>query len=147
MLLDDLRLQERAGRVLLDPFTYSAQFPLATFLVNATLAVNVQINSDSYFVWRYTAFAGFSAAGTPVAVPDVTVSFFETGAGRNLQDQALHLLTCTGTGQLPYVLPEPKKLEASSVLTVTATNLGPAAMLGYFTFSGFKVFDVKNYSR
>lgn len=147
MLLDDIRMEERAGRVSLEPFKYSAQFPLATFVVNAIIPVNVQINADSDFIWRYTTWNAFSAAGVAVAVPDVTVTFFETGAGRNMQDQAVHLLSCAGTAQLPYVLPEPKRLQAASVLTVTATNLGPANMLMYLTFHGYKLFKVARYER
>jgi hypothetical protein len=148
MLLDQILQQARAGEVDLQGFTYSAVFPIANFLAGATVTINVPINADSDFIWRYTIHSGWSAANTPVIAPDWTITFFDSGSGRNLQDQALHISCCSGTAQLPYVLPEPYRLASSSVLAVTMTNnaAGPAC-IAYVTFGGFKVYNLKSYSR
>lgn len=147
MLLDDLLQAARAGKVELDPFTYSAQFPIATFVGGATIPVNISINADSDFVLRYSNLASFSAAGTPVVTPDYTITLFDTGSGRNLQDQALHVSTVTGSGILPYIWPEPKLIKANSTLVVTLTNLTAVAALTYVSLIGFKVFYLSSYNR
>jgi hypothetical protein len=147
MLLDEILTAERAGRIKLEPFTYSAQFPIAAFLAGATLGINVNIQADSDFVWRYTTLVAFSAAGVLVVAPDYTIAFSDTGAGRNMQDQAIHVACCTGTAQLPYILPEPKRLAAASVLIVTMTNIGGPAALAYVTLGGFKVYEIAGFAR
>jgi hypothetical protein len=147
MLLDDLLQASRAGKIELDPFTYSAQFPITTFIGGATVPINISINADSDFVIRYTNLAAWSAAGVPVVTPDYTLIFFDTGSGRNLQDQAIHVATVTGTGQLPFIWPEPKLIKGNSTLVVTLTNLTAIPALAYVTLSGFKVFYLANYNR
>lgn len=147
MLLDEILTAERAGRIKLEPFNYSAQFPIAAFLAGATLAVNVAIQNDSDFVWRYTTLVSWSAAGVLVVAPDYTIAFNDTGAGRNMQDQAIHVNCITGNGQFPYILPEPRRLAAASVLIVTMTNVGGPAALAYVTLSGFKVYALSAYVR
>jgi len=147
MLLDDLLSQERAKLIQLQPFAYTALFPIAGFVAGAVLAINVPINNDSDFVWRYTTLTAMSAAGVPVVVPDYTVQFFDTGSGRNFQDQPRHVLNCMGTAQLPYILPEPLRIAAASILIVTMTNIGGPAALAYVELSGMKVFNLSGYAR
>lgn len=148
MILDELRDLERAKKVNLVYFNYSAVFPIATFLAGVTLPVNVPINNDSDFLWRFSTLAAFSAPGVIIPVPDMLVSYSDSGSGRNLQDQPQHVLNVCGTAQLPFVLPEPYLITAGSTLGVALTNnaLGPAALVN-MTFSGFKVQYLNGYSR
>lgn len=148
MILDDLRELERSKRVLLQYFTYSTQFPAATFLAGATITNNVSIQNDSDFLWRYTMLTSYSAAGVFVPAPDMLISFSDTGSGRNLQDIPNHVGNVTGTAQLPYVLPEPFLITAGSILNVTLTNnaAGPAALVSV-SLGGFKVFHLQGYQR
>lgn len=147
MLLRKLQELADCDQVELFPFHYSAIFPIATFLVGATIAVNVNINNEADFVIRQSQVTAWSAAGVLVPAPDVTVSLFDTGSGRNWQDQPQHIANVLGTGQLPFLWPEAVKLAGGSVLTVSATNIGPAAMLMYVTFSGMKVYLRSGYNR
>lgn len=147
MLMDKLRAAANAGQIELFPFSYSAIFPLATFIVGATLPVNVNINNEADFVIRQSMLTAYSAPGVFVPAPDLTVSLFDTGSGRNWQDQPQHVSNVLGTGQLPFLWPEPVRLTGGSVLTVTMTNLGPAAMLAYVTFSGMKIYLKPGYQR
>ena len=147
MLLDDLLIASRAKRIELVPFTYSAVFPIATFTAGATLAINVPINNDSDFCWRYTTLSAYTAINVPQVAPDYTISFFDTGSGRNDQDQAIHVSCVTGTALLPYVLPEPRKIAAGSVLTVTMTNVGGVAALAQVVLNGFKIYTLQGYNR
>jgi hypothetical protein len=147
MLLDDVLAASRAGKVEIDPFNYSAIFPLATFTAGAVVPVNIPITSDSDFVCRYTNLAAFSAPGVPVVLPDYTLTLFDTGSGRSMQDQAMHVSLVTGNGNLPYIWPEPKLIKGSSVLVVTLANLTAVAALAYVLLGGFKIFYVSGYSR
>ncbi len=147
MFLDDLLTETRAGRVKLQPFTYSAVFPIATFTGGATLAINIAIQNDSDFCWRYTTLAAYTGANVPQVAPDYLISFFDTGSGRSDQDQAIHVANVTGTAQLPYILPEPRQIAAGSVLTVTMTNTGGVAALAQVALAGFKIFSASKYTR
>lgn len=147
MLMDDIRARTLTGEISVYPFHYSAQFPLATFVVGATLTANVNINNDADFIIRYSSVTAYSAPGVFVPGPDVTVSLFDTGSGRNWQDVPQHIANVLGTGQLPFIWPEPAKIAGGSVLQVTATNLGPAGMLMYITFSGLKCYYNKGFNR
>jgi hypothetical protein len=147
MLLDDLLLESRAGKIQLEGFTYSAQFPIATFIGGAVLPVQVPINNDSDFIWRYTTLAAYTAANVPQVDPDYLISFFDNASGRNMQDQPIHVSCVTGTAQMPYILPEPKRIASGAVLTVTLNNIGGVAANAYVTLCGFKVFNLQSYQR
>jgi hypothetical protein len=148
MLLDDLLAASRSGKVEIDPFDYSAFFPIATFVGGATnIPINTPINADSDFVVRYVNIAAFSAVGVPVATPDYLVQFVDTGSGRNLQDNPQHVLNIMGTAQLPFIWPEPKLLKGNSVLQTLLTNRTIVAADVFITFCGFKVFYVQSFTR
>ena len=147
MILDDIVAASRAKRVEVDYFAYSAQFPIAAFVGGAVVPINLPINNDSDFLIRYSAIASYSAVGVPVVNPDYLVTIFDTGSGRNLQDQALHVQTCMGSALLPYIFPEPKFVKAGSVLAVTLINRTPLAADVWITLSGFKVYYLANYNR
>jgi hypothetical protein len=147
MLLDDLFLQSRAGKISMEPFTYSAIFPIAAFVAGAVIPININIQNDSDFVWRYTILSAYTAPNVPQVAPDYFVTFFDTGSGRNAQDQAIHVACCMGTAQLPYILPEPKRLAAGAVLTVTMANVGGVAALATVVLAGFKIYNLATFNR
>lgn len=147
MLLDELFQKARAGEIELDPFFITAQFPVATFIVGATIPINITINADSDYIIRNSMLVAYTAAPAFVVNPNYTCTIFDTGSGRNLQDQAVHVNAIFGNGQFPYVWPEPKQIKAASVLTVTLTNADTAAANVFVTFGGFKVFQVAKYTR
>jgi hypothetical protein len=146
MLLDDILAANRQGKVELDPFTYSVNF--ITLAASVATPGNIPINADSDFVIRYSMISVFQPIGTPIASPDLLITIFDTGSGRNLQDQAQHVTNVMGTAQRPYIWPEPKLVAGSSVLTVTLTNntAGTFARVDV-ALGGFKVFYLKGYKR
>lgn len=147
MLMQNLWEQSKAGIIELDPFDYSAFFPIATFTAGATLPINVNINADSDFVIRYGMIAAYAAGPAFVVNPFYTVTLFDTGSGRALMDQAIHAGSIFGDGRLPFIWPEPKLIKASSVVVVTLTNGDAAAANVFVTFGGFKVFHLSSYQR
>lgn len=138
MILDDIRQLTASGKWRLRASTYSAFFPIATFLAGATLTVNIQINNDADFLVRYTTFRAYTAAGVLAPDPDYLLSLFDTGSGLNLQDVGVHISNCSGNGQWPYVWPEPYRLPAGTTLACALQNNAPTAA-AYLSFQGYKI--------
>ncbi len=147
MLMDEIVNASRAKELELDPFFYSAVFPLALFGVGAVLPINVPINADSDFIMRYLDMAAYSAPGVPLLNPDFDIVIFDSSSGRNLMDQPIHVQTILGTGQLPFILPEPKLIKGGGTLIITLTNNDAVAALVHITLCGFKAFRVSGYNR
>jgi hypothetical protein len=148
MLLDDLLMDSRAKKITLTPFTYSAVFPIAVFLPGVAIPININIQSDSDFIWRYTTLSAYTAPNVPAVAPDYYLSFFDTASGSNYQDQPIHVACCTGTGILPYILPEPVCFKANAIVTVTMLNVaGGVAALATVVLGGFKVKSLTPYTR
>jgi hypothetical protein len=136
----------RAKKIVLDHFTYTAAF--APLLANATANVVVPISADSDFLWMETCLVAYTAANTPDPTPDMLISFQDTGAGRNLQDNPVHVALITGNGQWPFVLPEPKILVGNGAMQITLVN-NTAVQCGRVSIAliGVKMFYLEGYNR
>lgn len=136
----------RAKRVVLDHFTYTANWtPLAA---NQTLAVVVPISADSDFLWMETTLVDYTAANVLNPAPDLLISYQDTGASRNLQDNPVHVLNVTGNGQWPYVLPEPKLLIGNGSLQITlVNNVNQQEGAVRLSLIGVKIFYLAGYDR
>lgn len=138
MILDDIRQLCNSGKWRLRYSTYNAIFPIATFVAGATITVNVQINNDADFLIKWITLAAYTGAGIYSPNPDYLLAMTDLGSGLNLQDVAAHVNNVTGTGQWPYVLPEPYRIAAGSTLACSLQNNAPTAN-AYLTFHGFKI--------
>ena len=132
-LMEDLYAKERARQITLLPFFYSTSFQNSTVAAGVTVAQTIPIQADSQFVCRYFNITCY--ASNPVAVVQVTppllINFFDTGSGRTLQDNPQPIQNLcggvaagTGTGHLPFILPEPWLIRAGAVVQVTIVNIG-----------------------
>jgi hypothetical protein len=146
-LLEDLYRQQRAREVEFDPFNYSVQF--TDLEAGGTVPGSTSIQADSAFVLRYLQLVAFTNCATFLAAPNLRMSLFDTGSGRNLQDQATHVLAITGGrgddyANQPFIFAEPKLFSASATIQTTLTNLSNAT-IGQIdvVFHGFKVFKFR----
>lgn len=145
MLKDDISAMSRAKQITCEAYTYNAVFnPLPAA---GQLIVNVQITNDSDFVILATNLVSYSAVGVLVVAPDYTIQLLDTSSGRQLQDVPTHVSNVTGTGQLPYIWPEPYLLKGGGTLAVTLINPTALAALASVSFIGYKVFYMQNYKR
>ncbi|MCK9570730.1 hypothetical protein M0R72_17405 [Candidatus Pacearchaeota archaeon] len=144
MLLQKIQDAYAAGKIDIQPFFYQAEFPIAALLAGATVIQPINTQNDSDFVTRYVNLSSYSAAGTLTANPDMLISFFDSGSGKNWQDLPQHQNNVCGNGQLPFVWPEPFIIKGSSVIQVTLTNREPAAQLANVSLCGFKIFYLDN---
>ena len=147
MLMDELRGLSLAGDIKVYPFHYSVEFPIALLLAGATIPLPVVINNDADFVIRQSQLTAYSAAGVFAPAPDLVVTLFDSGSGRNWQDQPQHVRNVLGSGELPFLWTEPAKLAGGSQLIVTLTNRDAIPFLVNITFSGLKVVYLAGYNR
>lgn len=134
-LLEDLYQKQRARQVELLPFFYSTAFLNSVVAAGATVAQTININSDSHFIVRYMNITAYSAGlVVAVATPPLLIQLQDSGSGRTLFDNPQPIqnvcggvAAAAGTGNLPFILPEPLLIRAGSTVTVTLVSLGAAA--------------------
>lgn len=126
-----------------DFFVYNAVF--ANLAAGASATYNLSINADSDFqVEKLTYMADLSAAAetaSGLVIPLVTVQIQDSGSGRYLMDQATPVPNLFGTGQIPFVLKQPKIFVARANIVVTVANY--SAVTAYnlrLSFIGSKLF-------
>jgi hypothetical protein len=136
----------RAKKIVVDSFTYTATWlPLAG---NAVTPITIPISADSDFLWMETCLTAFTAINVLDPNPDLLMAFTDTGSGRNLQDNPVHINNIIGNGQWPYVLPEPKLLIGAGGLQVTLTNNTAVAKARVdLAIIGIKIFYISSYNR
>jgi len=105
----------------------------------------IQINADSDFqIEKLTFFADIAAATQTQnsrVIPSCTVLLVDTGSGRQFSDQAVPIASLFGTGEIPFVLKQPKILLARTSLSVTVANFDAAATYTIrLSFIGSKLF-------
>lgn len=125
-----------------DFFVYSTTYlPLNA---GVTLTNSIQIQADSHFMIIQINRDVRSAADdeTIVADPSMLVRLFDSGSGRQLQDNPVPSENWFGYAQLPGYLPYPKVLKRASTLTVEVENLTAATNYNVrLAFLGFKIFE------
>jgi hypothetical protein len=140
MILDDISVETRIGRLTCDHYTYNAVFPIAAFIGAAVLTVPIPVDGDADFLWIKTALVSYSAVGVLVVAPDYLIQITDTASNRLLQNVPSHVANLTGTGVWPAYLSEAKIIKAGCVLNVTLTNNTALAALVNIAFLGFKIF-------
>jgi hypothetical protein len=150
-LLETLQGLRRAARVVRYPFTYNAVFwttgAANNIAAGTTVTVNVQIDAGSPFVIVNQTYdantANAARASGTYVVPNAIVLLTDTGSNRTLMDVAVPIPNIFGNGQFPFVLAEPKIMQANSQLQCAITNIDAAA--GYnirLSFNGFKLYKL-----
>ena len=131
-------------------YTYNAVYSaagaanaLAAGVVNVPVQINIQADADFLILNQTFSANTLNAAQTydTAVLPNVSVIITDTASSANMMDQAVPVPSIFGTGQLPYILPAPKLLRASSNLQVSVSNYDAAA--GYnlrLSFNGIKLF-------
>lgn len=127
-----------------DFFTYELDFSALAPAASATASFTVQADSD--FIWQKAAFVADIAAAAQTdsarVLPLVTVLITDSGAGRQLMNSAVPILSLFGTGQIPFILPQQRIFRSQSVVTVQLTSY-VAAGTTYnirLSFIGMKAF-------
>lgn len=126
-----------------DFFVYNIDYPSIAAGASASGSINVQADSD-FQVQKLTYIAdlaGGAQTDSSRVVPLLTVLITDSGSGRQLMDRAVPITAIFGTGQIPFILPQPKIFIARSTVTVSVANYSAAtAYLVRLSFIGTKIF-------
>jgi len=135
------------GEVYLEHFTYSVAYVTGTTTAlgaSTSATADIIINSDSDFVIQEVNLTAWTALDTIIANPDYLILIVIAGAGRQIMNQAQHVMNYTGSYQanrIPGRLPMPKLVQAANVITTTLTNRTvTAANRVDVMYRGYKIF-------
>lgn len=128
-----------------DFYTYATEF--SSIAAGASSSQNISIQADSDFmVQKLTYFADVAGAAQTDAnrvVPLVNVTITATSSGRQLMNISVPVPLLFGTGELPFILPQPKVFPARSTVNFVISNFSAAttyrvslAMVGAKLFAG-----------
>lgn len=123
-----------------DFFTYG--IAITSSLAPAAQApANFTLNADSDFLWQKASIASVTG-GFLDQLPNLTILITDTATGRQLSNVALPVANSFGSGQLPFILPQPKVFQARSSVQVTVVNIDGATTYTsiYLSFIGTKLF-------
>ncbi|MES9859177.1 MAG: hypothetical protein ABW166_21705 [Sedimenticola sp.] len=135
--------QIAASRVIKDFYVYQEDFLALASGGSATGSINIQADSD-FVVQKLNYFADIAVAAQTDSsriIPLVTVQITDSGSGRNLMEAPLPIPSMFGTGELPFILPQPKLFLARSTITLSVTNFSASTTYNLrLSLLGYKVF-------
>lgn len=122
---------------------------------SATATDTIQIEADSNFILQKLAYLTQPVAGTAIAanaiglvasqriIPQVGIILVDTGSGRQLMQNPIPIPSIFGTGELPFILPNPRLFQRNSTIQVQFTNFDATntwtnirlAFIGYKVYS------------
>lgn len=135
---DNLRENDR------DYFAYS--LTVANLLAGTAVQPNLAMSDDSHFLMDYITGVAANPANPSVqfATPALTLLIVDQGAGRQLENQAVHWGTTVGSAQLPFPTPWPKFFNRGATVQIQLANLDAVqAYTIWITLHGFKIFNTR----
>lgn len=141
-MLQQLAKQSRIVRV---PFSINANSGIVA--PAGTSTINIAIDAAAPFLIVNQTYAANNAAAAQTSgtfiYPNWTVLLTDTGSNRQLMDVDTPITNIFGNGQFPYVLPEPKLMQANSILQCKFTSFEAAVSLSVrLTFSGYRLYSL-----
>ncbi len=116
-----------------DFYTYSINFDLAggsALAPAANLVSNFTVQAGQYFLWQQSMFMADTAHGATLdgtrIIPNITAQLSDQNSSNILTNTAVPVPSIFGTGQLPFVLPNPRLCMPQSVIQALVTNYDAA---------------------
>lgn len=111
-----------------DVYTYALTWTVAELTAGANIPKNVTIENDADFLWtkaQYFATINSTAALTvqTTPVPQANFNWRDTSSSQQIFNIAIPISAFWGSGQLPYILPEPKILTMQTSISIDVTNV------------------------
>lgn len=148
-LMEDLYARQRARQVEILPFFYSTSFQNNAVAAGVTVTQTIGIQSDSHFVDRYLQLTAYTTGlVVATATPPLLIQLFDTASGRTVFDNPQPIQNVcggaasgVGTGNMPFILPEPWLIRAGGQVQVTIVSLAAGNFVRVdVTLAGFKVY-------
>ena len=107
----------------------------------------INIEADSDFLLQKFAYqtdiaaAAYTFQNTPI--PNISIQLIDSGSGRQLMQNPIPVSSFMGNGQLPFILPNPRKFLRNSTIQVAFTSFEAGAGTTYnirLAFIGYKIY-------
>lgn len=126
-----------------DFYIYEAQALALAAAGNANDIINIEADSDfilQKFAWQADiAAAAYTDSTRPW--PNITIQLIDTGSGRQLMQNPIPVTSFMGNGELPFILPNPRKFLRNSTIQVAFTNFDAAVAYNIrLAFIGYKIY-------
>ena len=139
-----------------DFFAYNIDFDTAgannNLAAGANATGNFIVQAAQYFLWQQSTYEADTAHGTLTdstrLIPLVTVQLSDQNSNKVLTNSPTMVPNIFGTGQLPFILPNPRLCMPQSVIQALVANVTSAVnynlrltFIGLALFPTGKVFD------
>jgi len=142
---NNLPTQQAARKFLKEFFIYNILFTGLAGGESGSGSINIQADSD-FQIQKMTYFATITNANQTDAtrvIPLVTTVITDQGSGRQLMNDAVAISNMFGTGEIPFILPTPKIVQARSTINVDVNNLTSGTTYDIrLSFIGTKLFPI-----
>lgn len=134
---------ENVGNRRRDFYVYEAE--TIAIAVGASTNDTISIEADSDFILQKLTYAADIAGASQLEatrlVPNVLLQITDTGSGRQLMQDPIPIPSFFGTGQLPFILPNPRLFMRNSTIQVAFTSYEAAVTPDVrLAFIGYKVY-------
>jgi len=134
---------ENVDRTRRDFYIYEAEALAIAPAGSANDIINIEADSD--FILQKFAYESDIAAAAYVLnttpVPLITIQLIDSGSGRQLMQNPIPVSSFMGNGQLPFILPNPRKFLRNSTIQVAFTNFDAAVTYNIrLAFIGYKIY-------
>ena len=137
---------ESVDEVRRDFYIYEAEALALAPAGSANDIINIEADSDfilQKFAWQAdVAAAAYTDSTRPW--PNVTIQLVDSGSGRQLMQNPIPVTSFMGTGELPFILPNPRKFLRNSTIQVAFTNFDAAVTYNIrLAFIGYKIYGTQ----
>lgn len=146
LIASQMQNPEKIDTVRRDFYIYEAEALAIAPAGSANDIINIEADSD--FILQKLTYEADIAAATQTdstrVVPLVTVQLIDSGSGRQLMQNPIPIPSTFGTGQLPFILPNPRKFLRNSTIQVAFTNFSAATTYNIrLAFLGYKIYGTQ----
>ncbi len=134
---------ENVGNRRRDFYVYEVE--TIAIAVGASTNDTISIEADSDFILQKLTYAadiaGASQTESTRIIPNVLLQITDTGSGRQLMQDPIPIPSFFGTGQLPFILPNPRLFMRNSTIQIAFTSFEAAVTPDVrLAFIGYKVY-------
>lgn len=126
-----------------DFYIYTSNIISIAAAASASDNINIEADSD-FYLQKLSFFADVAAAAqtdSSRVLPLVTIQITDTGSGRQLFSSETPIPAVFGYGSIPFILPNPRRFAANSVISIAYTNYEAVNTYQlYLAFIGMKIY-------
>ena len=134
---------EQVDRTRRDFYIYEAEALAIAPAGSANDIINIEADSD-FILQKFAYEADIAAAAftfNTKPLPLITIQLIDSGSGRQLMQNPIPVTSFMGDGQLPFILPNPRKFLRNSTIQVAFTNFDAAVTYNIrLAFIGYKIY-------